>query len=198
MSIENTVIFQIFEVQARAQSPKKKLFAAAWQHPPTRVILRPVHCPPDSRLLSNLLQQEKEYSLILKASNTSLASFTTYAAASPPPGPLVIMLQTRLLNDVRWLWMNSFFFVVVSYILFFQVSSFRVTQLIKASNSKKPGPAISGNHCSSTTSDFRRPSSSLLSLSLGGHHAFIQIPAFDPSLTIRRRPTPHHSRHPQS
>jgi len=54
-----------------------------------------VHRPPDSRLLSNLLQQEKEYSKslsqVLDASNVSLASFAAYAAASPPPISQVIM-----------------------------------------------------------------------------------------------------------
>jgi hypothetical protein len=45
-----------------------------------------VHRPADSRLLSNLLQQEKEYSKQL-----SQPSFTAYAAASPPPGSHVIM-----------------------------------------------------------------------------------------------------------
>jgi hypothetical protein len=54
-----------------------------------------VHRPADSRLLSNLLQQEKEYpkqlSQLLESSNASPASFTAYAAASPPPGSHVIM-----------------------------------------------------------------------------------------------------------
>jgi len=54
-----------------------------------------VHRPADSRLLSNLLQQEKEYSKqlsqLLECSNASLASFTAYAAASAPPGSHVIM-----------------------------------------------------------------------------------------------------------
>ena len=54
-----------------------------------------VHRLADSRLLSNLLQQEKEYSKqlsqLLESSNASLASFTAYAAASPPPGSHVIM-----------------------------------------------------------------------------------------------------------
>ena len=54
-----------------------------------------VHRPADSRLLSNLLQQEKEYSKqlsqLLESSNASLASFTAYAAASSPPGSHVIM-----------------------------------------------------------------------------------------------------------
>jgi len=54
-----------------------------------------VHRPADSRLLSNLLQQEKEYSKqltqLLESSNSSLASFTAYAAASPPPMSHVIM-----------------------------------------------------------------------------------------------------------
>ena len=53
------------------------------------------HRPADSRLLSNLLQQEKEYpeqlSQLLESSNASLALFTAYAAASPPPGSHAIM-----------------------------------------------------------------------------------------------------------
>jgi len=51
-----------------------------------------VHRLADSCLLSNLLQQEKEYSKqlnqLLESSNASLASFTAYAAAS---GSHVIM-----------------------------------------------------------------------------------------------------------
>ncbi|KAF9478744.1 hypothetical protein BDN70DRAFT_986054 [Pholiota conissans] len=54
-----------------------------------------VHRPADSRLLSNLLQQEKEYSKqlaqVIESSNASLASFAAYAAASSPPTSHVIM-----------------------------------------------------------------------------------------------------------
>jgi len=45
------------------------------------------------------------------------------------------------------------FFVVVSYSLIFVF--FRVTRLIKASNSKKTGQENSESRCSSTTSDSR-------------------------------------------
>ncbi|PPQ69400.1 hypothetical protein CVT25_004632 [Psilocybe cyanescens] len=54
-----------------------------------------VHRPADSRLLTNLLQQEKEYTKqlnqLLDTSNVSLASFGAYAAASPRPASQVIM-----------------------------------------------------------------------------------------------------------
>ncbi|KAF8152158.1 hypothetical protein B0H34DRAFT_663986 [Crassisporium funariophilum] len=54
-----------------------------------------VHRPADSRLLTNLLQQEKDYSKqlsqLLEASNASLSSFTAYASASPPPASNVIL-----------------------------------------------------------------------------------------------------------
>ncbi|EMD31162.1 hypothetical protein CERSUDRAFT_60354 [Gelatoporia subvermispora B] len=54
-----------------------------------------VHRSTDSRLLSNLLVHEKEYSkalaALLSASTASLASFAAYAAASPPPVSTVIV-----------------------------------------------------------------------------------------------------------
>jgi len=54
-----------------------------------------VHRPADSRLLSNRLQQEEEYSKLsrqlLKSSNASPASLAAYATASPPPGSHVIV-----------------------------------------------------------------------------------------------------------
>jgi len=54
-----------------------------------------VHRPADSRLLTNLLQHEKEYSKqvtqLLDHSNASLASFAAYAAASPPPASQIIL-----------------------------------------------------------------------------------------------------------
>ncbi|KAF8907068.1 hypothetical protein CPB84DRAFT_1878705 [Gymnopilus junonius] len=54
-----------------------------------------VHRPADSRLLTNLLSQEKDYTKhlnhVLDSSNASLASFSAYAAASPPPTSTVIM-----------------------------------------------------------------------------------------------------------
>ena len=63
-----------------------------------------VHHPADSGLLSNLLQQEKEYSKqlsqLLKSSNASLASFTAYVATSPLPGSHVIMLVAGLLARI--------------------------------------------------------------------------------------------------
>ncbi|KAJ6632158.1 hypothetical protein B0H10DRAFT_1976355 [Mycena sp. CBHHK59/15] len=54
-----------------------------------------VHRPADSRLLSNLLSQEKEYakhlSTFLDHSNASLASFTAYASASAPSSAHLIL-----------------------------------------------------------------------------------------------------------
>jgi hypothetical protein len=48
-----------------------------------------VHRPSDSRLLTNLLAHEKDYSKsllsLLDSSNLSLSSFQAYAAASSPP-----------------------------------------------------------------------------------------------------------------
>ena len=49
-----------------------------------------VHRPSDSRLLTNLLSAEKDYSkqlqlLVDDYSHASLSSFAAYAAASPPP-----------------------------------------------------------------------------------------------------------------
>src|SRR5260221_4383536 len=54
-----------------------------------------MHRTADSRLLSNLLQHEKEYtkqlSILLDTSNASLTSLAAYAAASPQPLSQVIM-----------------------------------------------------------------------------------------------------------
>ncbi|KAI0072249.1 hypothetical protein K474DRAFT_1668058 [Panus rudis PR-1116 ss-1] len=54
-----------------------------------------VHRPADSRLLVNLLSHEKDYLKqllhLLDQSQTSLASFSAYAAASPPPASQVII-----------------------------------------------------------------------------------------------------------
>lgn len=60
-----------------------------------------VHRPADSRLLSNLLQQEKDYlkqfNLLFNSAAASLDSFTAYAAASPPPASQVILAVASLL-----------------------------------------------------------------------------------------------------
>lgn len=60
-----------------------------------------MHRPADSRLLSNLLQQEKDYlkhiNQLLNSSAVSLNSFTAYAAASPPPASQVILAVAGLL-----------------------------------------------------------------------------------------------------
>jgi hypothetical protein len=60
-----------------------------------------VHRPADSRLLSNLLQQEKDYlkqfNLLFTSSAACLDSFTAYAAASPPPASQVILAVAGLL-----------------------------------------------------------------------------------------------------
>ena len=54
-----------------------------------------VHRPTDSRLLANLLSQEKEYSkqlgIALETSQASLSSFSAYASASAPPISQVIL-----------------------------------------------------------------------------------------------------------
>lgn len=54
-----------------------------------------VHRPTDSRLLANLLSQEKEYSkqlaAVLETSQASLSSFSAYASASAPPLSQVIL-----------------------------------------------------------------------------------------------------------
>lgn len=54
-----------------------------------------VHRPTDSRLLANLLSQEKEYSkqlaAVLETSQASLSSFSAYASASAPPVSQVIL-----------------------------------------------------------------------------------------------------------
>ena len=90
----------------------------------------------------------------------------------------------------------SFLFVVVSYILFFFF--FRVTQLIKASNSKRSGTE---SRCSSTTSDSRLP----LSLSVGGEfpsalppRAFIITLPVSESNHSSSAHSLHHSRQPQN
>ena len=54
-----------------------------------------VHRPADSRLLTNLLNHEKDYSkhlsILLDYSHASLASFSAYASASSPPTSQVII-----------------------------------------------------------------------------------------------------------
>ncbi|KAI0738218.1 hypothetical protein C8Q80DRAFT_1222531 [Daedaleopsis nitida] len=54
-----------------------------------------VHRPADSRLLTNLLSHEKDYSkhlsILLDYSQASLASFSAYASASAPPASQVII-----------------------------------------------------------------------------------------------------------
>ncbi|KAI0324289.1 hypothetical protein GY45DRAFT_1263144 [Cubamyces sp. BRFM 1775] len=54
-----------------------------------------VHRPTDSRLLANLLSHEKDYSkhlaILLDYSQSTLASFSAYAAACPPPTSQVIV-----------------------------------------------------------------------------------------------------------
>lgn len=61
-----------------------------------------VHRPADSRLLFNLLQQEKDYlkqfNQLFNSSAASLHSFTAYAAASPPPTSQVILNVAGLLS----------------------------------------------------------------------------------------------------
>lgn len=54
-----------------------------------------VHRPSDSRLLANLLSHEKDYSkhlsVLLDYSQSSLASFSAYAATCTPPTSQVII-----------------------------------------------------------------------------------------------------------
>ena len=62
-----------------------------------------VHRPSDSRLLSNLLTAEKDYSkqfslLLDDHSPASLASFSAYAAASPPPTSNAIIAVAGVLS----------------------------------------------------------------------------------------------------
>jgi predicted secreted protein len=61
-----------------------------------------VHRQADSRLLTNLIQQEKEYSKqvnqLLDSSCAALAALAAYAASSPPPVSHVIMELTGTLG----------------------------------------------------------------------------------------------------
>lgn len=61
-----------------------------------------VHRPADSRLLTNVLSHEKEYAkqlqALLASSQASLASFTAYAAASPPPTSQTILKVAGILS----------------------------------------------------------------------------------------------------
>lgn len=61
-----------------------------------------VHRPADSRLLTNVLSHEKEYAkqlqALLASSHASLASFTAYAAASPPPTSHIILKVAGILS----------------------------------------------------------------------------------------------------
>ena len=60
-----------------------------------------VHRPADSRLLSNLLTHEKDYVRALHSQldygQSSLSSFSAYAAASPPPASRAIVSVTDAL-----------------------------------------------------------------------------------------------------
>ncbi|KAI1793626.1 hypothetical protein LXA43DRAFT_197720 [Ganoderma leucocontextum] len=60
-----------------------------------------VHRPADSRLLTNLLNHEKDYSkhlsILLDYSHASLASFSAYASASSPPTSQVIIAVAGVL-----------------------------------------------------------------------------------------------------
>ena len=108
---------------------------------------------------------------------------------------------------MRWVWkdmMRSFkdakekgLVHCLSFFVFLRVlldPFFRITQLIKASNSKKNGAGIIRE--SLLPNHQRFPSLSSLCLSVAGEfpspspsRAFMLAPAFDPSLTIFRRPT---------
>jgi hypothetical protein len=66
---------------------------------PSSIIM--VHRPADSRLLTNLLTHEKDYSKhllsLLDYSHASLASFEAYASASSPPSSHAILAVARFL-----------------------------------------------------------------------------------------------------
>lgn len=61
-----------------------------------------VHRPADSRLLTNLLSNEKDYSKhlshLLEHSRVSLASFSAYASASSPPLSQLIIAVAGILS----------------------------------------------------------------------------------------------------
>ena len=61
-----------------------------------------VHRPSDSRLLTNLLNAEKEYSKhflsLLDSSHSSLSAFSAYAAASAPPASNAIIAVVGALS----------------------------------------------------------------------------------------------------
>ncbi|KAF4622294.1 hypothetical protein D9613_009204 [Agrocybe pediades] len=140
-----------------------------------------VHRPPDSRLLTNLLQQEKEYtkhlSQVLDASNVSLASFAAYAAASSPPVSQVIMTVAGSLAAAdealrkyahgveEWREMMRQLKDTEDEVAnIMRDREILVTRLIKASKSQKPG---SNFRDSLLLSHHKQSSSSSLSLSVG-------------------------------
>ncbi|KDR72846.1 hypothetical protein GALMADRAFT_252135 [Galerina marginata CBS 339.88] len=140
-----------------------------------------VHRPADSRLLTNLLQHEKEYSKqlsqVLDASNSSLASFAAYAAASPPPASNVILavagslaaadeaLRRYSLGVDQWRETMRLLKETEDEVgNIMRDREILVTRLIKASKSQKSG---SGNFRDSLLLGHQRfPSSSSLSLSI--------------------------------
>ena len=74
----------------------------AYTHRDSELAAHMVHRPADSRLLTNLLNHEKDYSkhlsILLDYSQAALASFSAYAAASAPPTSQVIIAVAGALS----------------------------------------------------------------------------------------------------
>ncbi|TFK38358.1 hypothetical protein BDQ12DRAFT_683522 [Crucibulum laeve] len=135
-----------------------------------------VHRPADSRLLTNLLSHEKDYSKhllsLLDYSHASLASFSAYASASSPPASQVILqvasslagaddaLRRYAASIDEWREMMKGLKTLEDEVgNIMRDREILVTRLIKASKSQKP------NRDSLILSNQRFPSSSSLSLS---------------------------------
>ncbi|KAF5350003.1 hypothetical protein D9756_009056 [Leucocoprinus leucothites] len=157
-----------------------------------------VHRPSDSRLLSNLISHEKDYSKelqsLLDSSYSSLASLSAYAAATGQPVSRVITSiagdfssaddALRRYKDAVDAWreqlktlkdMEAEVSTIMRdrEILISILRTFSVSRLLKASKNEKP-PKDKGNNLSSRRSsvlDQRAPSSSSLSLSLEHSYA---------------------------
>ncbi|KAF9005173.1 hypothetical protein BDQ17DRAFT_1171356, partial [Cyathus striatus] len=135
-----------------------------------------VHRPADSRLLTNLLSHEKDYTKhllsLLDYSHASLSSFTAYAAASSPPASQVILSVAGHLSSAddalrryaasidQWREMMKNLKALEDEVgNIMRDREILVTRLIKASKSHKPP-----NNRESLLSHQRYPSSSSLSV----------------------------------
>ncbi|KXN91531.1 hypothetical protein AN958_00553 [Leucoagaricus sp. SymC.cos] len=148
-----------------------------------------VHRPSDARLLSNLISHEKDYSKqlqsLLDSSHASLASFSTFAAATVLPISQAILAiagdfsraddALRRYKDAVDAWREQLKTLKdmetdVSTIM--RDREILVTRLLKASKNEKP-PKDKGNNASKRTSILsnRAPSTSSLSLSLENSYA---------------------------